>query len=78
MIKGDTTLDIVLHIQKMNKQQRKKLYQRISGQANIGHFAAALEGNYQSRAALSTDSFFDVREVFAPSVNSKYVAMSMA
>ena len=30
------------------------------------------------RAALSTDSFFEVWEVIAPSVNAEYVAMSMS
>ena len=30
------------------------------------------------RAALSTDTFFEVWEVIAPSVNAEYVAMSMS
>ena len=30
------------------------------------------------RAALSTDFFFEVWEVIAPSVNAEYVAMSMS
>ena len=30
------------------------------------------------RAALSTDSFFEVWEVIAPSANAGYVAMSMS